>query len=259
MLQIQAIPGFTDNYFWLLSHAGYAGAAVVDPGDAAPVLRRLQALGLQLETILITHKHADHIGGIPALKAAWPNAVVYGPQDEPIQQLEQRVGQGDTLTSPGLHCSLQVLDVPGHTEGHIAYYSPGSLFCGDTLFAGGCGRVFSGTFAQLHAALQQLAALPPETQVFCAHEYTQDNLGFAAWVEPDNVALRERIQQVDHLRANNQATVPSTLAVELVTNPFLRTTNASVIRAAEAWAGHALTTSAAVFQALRTWKDKEYD
>ena len=156
-------------------------------------------------------------------------------------------------------CTLEVLDVPGHTKGHIAYKSSGSVFCGDTLFAGGCGRVFCGTFAQLHASLQQLAALPAETQLYCAHEYTQDNLGFAAWVEPDNPALLARIQQVEQLRAANQATVPSLLADELATNPFLRTTQETVIQAAETWAGQSLTTSAAVFQALRTWKDTEYD
>ena len=257
MLQIQAIPGFTDNYFWLL--ASDKGAAVVDPGDAAPVQRRLQALGVPLTTILITHKHPDHTGGIGTLKAAWPNAVVYGPHHDQIAGLDQCLGQGDQVTLDDISCTLNVLDVPGHTKGHIAYTMPGAVFCGDTLFAGGCGRVFCGTFAQLHASLQQIAALPAETQIYCAHEYTQDNLGFAAWVEPDNLALQARIQNVAQLRANHQSTVPSTLADELATNPFLRTTQASVIQAAEAWAGHPLTTSAAVFQALRTWKDTEYD
>jgi hydroxyacylglutathione hydrolase len=257
--QITSIPGFTDNYFWLLSYEGYSGAVVVDPGDAVPVQHCLQQLGLDLVAILITHKHPDHIGGIRDLQAIWPQVVVYGPAGEPIKALDRRLQHDDQVDFPELQSTFRVLEVPGHTEGHIAYYTPGILFCGDTLFAGGCGRVFSGTYAQLSDALQRLAKLPPDTQIYCAHEYTQDNLGFAAWVEPENVALQARIARVAEQRAHLQATIPSLLSDELATNPFLRTTEATVIAAAERWSGGALSTPAAVFQALRTWKDKEYD
>ncbi len=257
--RINAIPGFTDNYFWLISAPDQSWAAVVDPGDAAPVQRYLQQAGLQLEAILITHKHRDHTGGIRALKAAWPQAVVYGPSGEPIRQLEQRLQAGDQVTLPRLACQLQVLEVPGHTEGHLAYTMPGRVFCGDTLFAGGCGRVFSGTFEQLSASLQQLAQLPPETLIYCAHEYTQANLGFAAWVEPDNQQLQARIARVAAQRGRGEATVPSTLAEELATNPFLRTCEPAVVAAAEAWAQRSLSSPVAVFTALRTWKDRDYD
>lgn len=258
-LNIKAIPGFTDNYFWLLSAPDQPWAAVVDPGDAAPVQRHLQQAGLQLEAILITHKHRDHVGGIRALKAAWPEAVVYGPSGEPITELEQCLQAGDQVILPELACQLQVLEVPGHTEGHLAYTMPGRVFCGDTLFAGGCGRVFSGTFAQLSASLQQLAQLPPDTLIYCAHEYTQDNLGFAAWVEPANPQLQARIACVAAQRNRGEATVPSTLAEELATNPFMRTSESSVIAAAEAWAQCSLSSPEAVFTALRTWKDQDYD
>ncbi len=173
--------------------------------------------------------------------------------------LDQRLQAGDQVALSGLACTLQVLEVPGHTEGHLAYTMPGLVFCGDTLFAGGCGRVFSGTFAQLSASLQQLAQLPPDTLIYCAHEYTQANLGFAAWVEPENSQLQARIKRVAAQRERGEATVPGTLAEELATNPFMRTREPGVVAAAEAWANRRLTTPAAVFTVLRTWKDQDYD
>ena len=257
-LTIEPIKAFADNYIWLISREGYSGCAVVDPGDDVPVCQVLQQRGLQLEAILITHKHADHVGGVSALQAQWPQAVVYGPAHEPIKAIQVSLQQGDQVMLEHFG-TFEVLDVPGHTEGHIAYYRPGILFCGDTLFAGGCGRVFSGTFEQLSDSLLHLAQLPGETKVYCAHEYTQDNLGFAQWVEPENPALLARVAQVKQQRAVGQATVPSTLAEELATNPFMRTTQPSVVVAAEQWAGQPLPTTTAVFRALRTWKDKEYD
>ena len=232
---------------------------MVDPGDEEPVIELLEAQGLTLDAILVTHKHGDHVGGIRALKQRWPNAKIYGPANESIKTIEQHLKAGDRVQLDGLDAQFDVLDVPGHTEGHIAYYTEGILFCGDTLFAGGCGRVFSGTHEQLSDSLLGLANLPLDTLVYCAHEYTQDNLGFAQWVEPENEDLQKRVQQVAELRDQQLATVPSTLNEELLTNPFMRTQQSDVIAAAERWASKTLNNPAAVFRALRTWKDNEYD
>lgn len=258
-LHIEPIPAFDDNYIWLLWREGRAGCAVVDPGDDEPVREALAKRGLRLENILITHKHGDHVGGIAALKAVWPKAVVHGPAGEPIRALERRLRGGERLVLEGPDLVLEVLDVPGHTEGHIAYLGDDILFCGDTLFACGCGRVFSGTFEQLADSLRMLALLPPVTRICCAHEYTLDNIGFAKWVEPDNPDLSVREQRVREQRARGEPGVPSTLAEELATNPFLRTGESTVITAAECWAGRMLDDPTAVFTALRTWKDKDYD
>ncbi len=258
-LRIEPIPAFEDNYIWLLSREGRDACAVVDPGDEEPVQETLAVRGLRLEAILITHKHGDHVGGVATLQAAWPEAVVYGPAHEPIRTVQRRLGSGDIVELEGLDLALDVLDVPGHTEGHIAYTAPGLLFCGDTLFACGCGRVFSGTFEQLAESLRALAELPADTRVYCAHEYTLDNIGFAKWVEPDNPDLLAREQRVKAQRGAGAPSVPSELAEELLTNPFLRTDQPSVIAAAERWAGRRLASPTEVFTALRTWKDKEYD
>ena len=258
-LKIEPIPAFDDNYIWLLSRNGSDACAVVDPGDDEPVREVLTKRGLKLKTILITHKHGDHVGGVAALKADWPKATVYGPAREPISTLERRLGAGDVVELDELELSLDVLDVPGHTEGHIAYYTHGVLFCGDTLFACGCGRVFSGTFEQLSDSLRSLAELPADTRVYCAHEYTMANIGFAKWVEPDNPDLAVREERVRDLREAGEPSVPSSLAEELLTNPFMRTDQPEVIAAAERWAGRELSSPAEVFTALRSWKDKDYD
>ncbi len=259
MLDISGIPAFDDNYIWCLREPNGRVAVVVDPGDEEPVLEFLEAGRLSLGAILITHKHGDHTGGVRMLKAVYPEAVVYGPANEPIPMREVALKEGDTLVPEGLTTRFDVLDIPGHTEGHIAYLSGDLLFCGDTLFAGGCGRVFSGTHQQLYRSLRRIACLPGDTRVFCAHEYTSDNLGFARWVEPDNTRLIERQQRVTELRDQHQPTVPSLLEEELATNPFLRTDESSVIDAAARWAGKALLTGEEVFTAVRTWKDKDYD
>ena len=258
-LTIEPLPAFDDNYIWLVTRPGRRQALVVDPGDDEPVIQALDQRGLELNAILITHKHGDHTGGIRALKARWPHAQVHGPAHEPIPTLDRGHGEGDRLQIATLDLSFEVLEVPGHTEGHLAYFGHGLLFCGDTLFTGGCGRVFSGTFEQLADSLRRLAALPGDTQVHCAHEYTLANLGFAQWVEPHNPALRRRREEAQRLRAASLPTVPSSLAEELATNPFLRTGEPQVIAAAEAWAGHPLTDHRAVFKALRQWKDRDYD
>lgn len=258
MVDITPISAFDDNYIWLLSAGNHAGCAVVDPGDDDPVHEALAARGLRLDAILITHKHGDHVGGIAGLKAHWPDAVVYGPAGEPIAGLDQRLSDGDEVDLGPLG-EYRVLDVPGHTEGHIAYLADGVLFCGDTVFAGGCGRVFSGSFEQLSDSLARIAGLPPQTRLYCAHEYTLDNLGFARWVEPHNPDLDAREAQDRAARQRGEPTLPSTLAMELATNPFLRQDQPSVVSAAEQWAGEPLAGRHAVFRAIRRWKDSEYD
>jgi len=258
-LDITPIPAFEDNYIWLLRNPGGAAAAVVDPGDEDPVLEALARWGLELSAILITHRHGDHTGGIAGLKAASPHVPVLGPAGEPIPGLTRRLGEGDQVEIPGIEARFRVLDVPGHTRGHIAYWGAGVLFCGDTLFAAGCGRVFDGTAEQLAASLARIARLPPDTLVYCAHEYTLANLGFARWVEPDNPALAERTRAAEALRAAGRPTVPSRLALELATNPFLRVGIPEVRRAAETYAGRPLRDDADSFAVVRGWKDRDYD
>ena len=259
MLSVEPIPAFDDNYIWLLREADCAGVAVVDPGDADPVIARLRAQALTLSAILITHHHQDHIGGVAELLTHWPDALVTAPNDRRIATATRVVGEGDSISIPGFETRFDVIEVPGHTSTHIAYLGSGALFCGDTLFAAGCGRVFDGTFEQLAASLQRISTLPPRTLCYCAHEYTLANLGFAAWVEPDSTALAERTEQARRLRDAGEPTVPSRLALELATNPFLRTANPSVITAAEGFAGEQLANQAEVFTALRRWKDQRYD
>jgi hydroxyacylglutathione hydrolase len=259
MTRISPLPAFDDNYIWLLRAPGSTGAAVVDPGDESPVFEALELEGLTLTAILITHHHGDHTGGVADLLAAYPGAQVVGPADQRIRGLTRTVGEGGLVALPGFAEPFRVLEVPGHTASHIAYLWDGVLFCGDTLFAGGCGRVFDGTFAQLSASLRRIAALPAETQVYCAHEYTLANLGFAKWVEPDSVPLAEREGEARRLRSLGLPTVPSGLALELATNPFLRTGEPGVIAAAEGFAGRSLHGHAEVFTALRQWKDQRYD
>jgi hydroxyacylglutathione hydrolase len=255
-LAVTRLPAFEDNYFWLIHGAGDAGrkTAVVDPGDAGPVLTALAAEGLELATILVTHHHADHIGGVLALAERF-GVPVYGPARENIPGRTIAVGEGDEVVLAPLGLRFRVFDVPGHTAGHIAYYGHGAVFCGDTLFSGGCGRLFEGTPSQMLASLDKLSRLPPETRVYCAHEYTASNLRFAAAVEPRNAALREYQALVTALRARNEGTIPTTIGLETRINPFLRTRVADVREAAAAHAGETPADDAATFAVVREWKN----
>ena len=256
MAAIIPIPAFADNYVWLLREG--RAAVVVDPGDAAPVQAYLDREGLDLAAIVATHHHGDHVGGVEALVAR-RHVPVYGPARESIPARTRGLREGDAIVLDALGLELLVLDVPGHTAGHIAYIGrvadAPALFCGDTLFAAGCGRIFEGTPATMWTSLQKLAALDPATRVFCAHEYTLANLRFAAAVEPANVALAQRHARDAALRDRGRPTVPSTIADELATNPFLRAGEPAVRAAAEAHAGHRLDGAVAVFAALRAWKN----
>ncbi|MBI5451288.1 MAG: hydroxyacylglutathione hydrolase [Gammaproteobacteria bacterium] len=255
MIRVDAIPAFEDNYIWLLSAAGSQpsrDAVVVDPGTAEPVIACLERLQLRLTAILITHHHDDHCGGITALTRHTP-VPVYGPL-RPGLPISHPLHDGDRLTVlPGLE--LAVISVPGHTRDHLAYYGGEMLFCGDTLFAGGCGRVFEGDSAQLYQSLTRLATLPETTRIYCAHEYTLDNLAFARQVEPDNQALQQRLARVRDLRATGQATIPSLLAEEHLTNPFLRCAVPDVHHAVEHFSGKSPASPQEVFKILRYWKD----
>ena len=265
-MKLVALPAFSDNYIWML-HDGHQ-ALVVDPGDAAPVLQALDAQGLTLAAILVTHHHPDHVDGLAGLRARLTGPV-YGPARENIPAPFEPLDDGAHITVLGL--DFEVIDVPGHTSGHIAYFHPAGpvtgsallhqaddnrpiLFCGDTLFSAGCGRLFEGTPAQMHHSLSRLAGLPGSSRVCCAHEYTESNLRFAAAVEPDNTEIGSAITRCRDLRAQGLPTLPSSIAHELAINPFMRCDVAAVIRAASAQ-GASGSGGAAVLGALREWKN----
>jgi hydroxyacylglutathione hydrolase len=255
MLEVTPVPAFSDNYIWLVHGVGERSrVAVVDPGDAAPVNSVLDRDGLKLDAILITHHHPDHVGGVEAILRQHP-APVYGPRGECISTVDHRLGEGDECRLPSLNLQFRILDVPGHTAGHIAYFGHGAVFCGDTLFVAGCGRLFEGTPAQMTQSLQKLAALPANTQVFCAHEYTLSNLRFAQAVEPDNTDLAAFAERAQRVRARGLPTVPSTIGIERAINPFLRCGEPAVQSAAQRKAGQPLADNTAVFGAIRRWKD----
>lgn len=255
MLEAIPVPALSDNYVWLLRAPGESTVAIVDPGEAAPVLEALEAYTATPAAILITHHHGDHVGGLAEVAARFPDIPVYGPATEHIAGVSHRVAGGDSVDIPALGTRFEVLDTPGHTAGHIAYHGGGVLLCGDTLFAGGCGRVFEGTNAQMAASLDRLAALPDDTLGCCGHEYTLKNLEFARAVEPDNEALAERARRARETRDAGQPTVPFRLADERPTNPFLRCEEPSVRAAAETRAGRRLGDTVEVFTVLREWKN----
>ncbi|MCM2328708.1 MAG: hydroxyacylglutathione hydrolase [Lysobacter sp.] len=251
-MQIHPVPAFEDNYLWVIEDGRHA--AVVDPGDEHPVQAFLESKGLELSAILVTHHHGDHVGGVEWLAGRW-KCPVFGPAGERIDGLTQRLREGDRITVPGLGLELSVLDVPGHTRGHIAYVGPGIVLCGDTLFACGCGRLFEGTPAQMQESLAKLAKLPGETRVYCAHEYTMSNIRFALAVEPGNAKLFARSERDAAARAAGRPTLPCTIADEQDTNPFLRWASPEVIASASKHAGRALASPVEVFTAVREWKN----
>lgn len=260
-VSIVPIPAFADNYIWAMVSG--SACVVVDPGDAAPVIQFLADRKLSLQAILITHHHADHIGGVDELVSRW-KVPVYGPAAEHIACVTHALSEGDTVALPAfVDAPFRVIEVPGHTRGHIAYWSGDILFCGDTLFAGGCGRLFEGTAAQLHASLSRLAALPPTTRVYCTHEYTLANLRFAMAVDTDNSELNARVFVEKERRARREPTLPSTIQIERATNPFLRCSIAGIVARARAYArSHTIEQDISVgndvrvFAILRQWKNE---
>ena len=254
MLHIWPVPIFDDNYVWILEREGSNRVVVVDPGDGAPIIDALSRRDLEVAAVLVTHHHQDHVGGLPELIQCF-HPPVYGSSEESVAGVDHPVGGGDRVRLPSIDLSLEIVDLPGHTSGHIGFIGAGVAFVGDTLFAGGCGRVFEGTMEQMHASLAKLAALSPDTKSYCAHEYTVSNLRFARAVEPGNQALALRLEAAETAQAASLPTVPSTIGNELETNPFLRSGEASVRAAAEAHSGHSLASPPEVFGALRVWKD----
>lgn len=260
MLNIQPVPALDSNYFWLVQpDRAVPTAYIIDPGRAAPVIEALTANALKLAAIIITHRHQDHIGGVEELVQRF-RIPVYGPRSPWIPQVTHPLADGDCLTLPGF--ALEVIEVPGHTLDHIAYIhhptgaGPKLLFCGDTLFAGGCGRLSDGSADQLYASLMRIAALEDDTLVYCSHEYTLANLHFGQAVEPDNPAIRARLQIVENQRERGLITLPTNIALEKQTNPFLRVHLAPVKRAAERYCGCKLDSEREIFAVIRGWKDK---
>jgi hydroxyacylglutathione hydrolase len=257
MLEVVPVSAFKDNYIWILRNATHA--AVVDPGEAQPAREYLAREKLLLAAILATHHHPDHVGGIAELIASCeaPRSVpVYGPRNEPIATLTCPVSEGDTVEIPELEATFAVLDIPGHTRAHIAYYGAGALFCGDTLFACGCGRLFEGTPEQMFASLEKLRGLPDETRIYCGHEYTLANIDFAKAVEPANSALQAREVRDRRLREAGRPTLPSTLGEEKATNPFLRCREPAVVESAAQRLGTGGGDAVRVFAAIREWKNR---
>lgn len=254
MLEIIPLPALKDNYIWLLRNKISDHVAIVDPSEAKPVLNYINGEGLIPIAIMITHHHWDHVGGIPELSKHY-NIPVYTPKTESVNGSTHPVGEGDIVKLSELDLTLNVMDVPGHTAGAVAYYDEHRIFSGDTLFTAGCGRMFEGTPPQMHASLSKFKTLPDTTLLYCGHEYTVANLKFAAAVEPENIAIKERLELAEKARKQNQPTVPASLAEEKQTNPFLRCEEPSVIEAATHYASKTLNDPTEVFATVRNWKD----
>ena len=255
MPNILPIPAFNDNYIWLIVNPKNRQAAVVDPGDAQVVINALKTKNLRLSAILITHHHHDHTGGIKTLVAE-TGAEVFGPQSGNISQIDTTLKDNESLELDPLELGFKVITTPGHTLDHICYYNQELLFCGDTLFSGGCGRIFEGSTLQMYDSLMRLAALNPATKVYCAHEYTLDNLQFAKRFDQENSALDKRMAEVTKLRSHNIPSLPSTLECELKTNPFLRCNEPGIINAIEQNLGKKTHSALERFSLLRQWKSQ---
>ena len=253
-LSVHAIPAFSDNYIWLL-HRGGNACAVVDPGESEPVIKMLEENGLDLKYILLTHHHFDHIGGAKSLLDRYPLARAFGPDDRRIDFASQACREGERVLLPEIDLELEVIEVPAHTRSHIAFHGDGILFSGDTLFSVGCGRLFEGTADQMQAAMDKLAALPPQTRIYCGHEYTLSNCEFARKVEPDNETLAAKMARTRKLREEDQVTLPATLEEELAVNPFMRTRQPAVVAAAQN-IDPAAQPGASVLGVIRRWKDE---
>lgn len=253
-VSITPVPTLKDNYVWVLINEENRSAVIVDPGEAKPVAAFLKQHKLRLESILITHHHWDHTNGISELKFT-ANCPVIAPVKEKVSNVTYPVYENDKVQIDNFPITFQVIDIPGHTLGHVAYFGNGKLFCGDTLFAAGCGRIFEGTAEQMYTSLKKLAALPPHTKIYCGHEYTLNNLNFANSVEPQNKKIAERIARVTEIRQKNLPSLPSLLTEELDTNPFFRCDSPEIIKNVETYAGKSLSNPVEVFSWLRKMKD----
>lgn len=253
-VEIFPIPALTDNYIWCIHDGCYA--VVVDPGDAKPVVDTLLKHGLRLGSILITHHHYDHVGGIAALNQMFPNVQVIGPNNHNISNLNRMVKEGDEIVFDNIGLKLSVMDVPGHTLDHIAFYNNDMLFCGDTLFCAGCGRLFEGTPAQMLSSLKKLASLPDSIPVYCTHEYTLANLAFAEAVEPENQQIKALIESVSKLREADLPSLPSSLKLEKQINPFLRSHIKTHWAHIENKTNTTINNEESAFAAVRKWKDR---
>ena len=243
---------FADNYIWTIRDGRCA--AVVDPGDARPVIDYLGREKLELVAILNTHHHADHVGGNAGLLGRW-QAPVYGPHDERIAEVTHRLKDGARFILPHFGVEFEVMEIPGHTRSHIAFHGGGMVFSGDTLFAAGCGRLFEGTPRQMHDSLSRLMQLPDATRVYCGHEYTLSNIRFAMAADSGNAALRELEARAQQQRDRDLPTLPSTVAQEKATNPFVRVGEPAVVAAANRFAGKTLNNPVDVLAAIREWKN----
>ncbi|MDG3088849.1 hydroxyacylglutathione hydrolase [Vibrio hannami] len=250
MLTIKSIPAFNDNYIWLI-HNSTEACAVVDPGDAAPVLSYIEEHGLTLEAILLTHHHNDHTGGVAALHRAFPQVKIVGPKNDAIANLTHSMSEGDQLSL--FDVTFSVLDLPGHTNGHIGFFGDNKLFCGDVLFSAGCGRIFEGTTEQMFDSVNKISALPDSTEIYCAHEYTASNIVFALAAEPDNRQLQLYRDEVQQLRSQQKSTIPTSLLREKSVNPFLRTTEPTIIQSVSNRTKD--NSPIEIFAALRQWKN----